>query len=542
MGRILSVEIKNRNIKILEGSRSGSSVIVYKSLLVDLESGSIDDGKIMDMDSIVATLGRALVENNIKTKNANFIINTNSTITRNMDLPLLKSKSETMSMVKSELSQLLPVDLDQYKLVYKKTENVIVEGIEKGRYTVYGIPKNIYDEYLQLAERLKLDLKAIDLASNCLDKIAEQKITINKEYLKSGEAVAFIDIGYSYITFSVVSNGKDVFTRISQNGVNDLIKNYSTVFNLSQEEAINEILKTELTDYDENNTETSKTSVLEDNVSMWSDEFNRYIRYYNSNNKDLLIQKIYVYGTYSKIAGLEKYFERNLNLKTEIINELSNVVIKIDSKSNAFDIRSYMNTVLSVYINKNDINFLSDKKRKHSSNFNTGVALMTIGAAVILTAAYYGYSYYVEKTSLERDIAAIEKYITDAENIKLNNEAIQIKNKALLLQTYMDEIDKLTTSIKNEDAVNTIIFEQVAAAMPVGTKINSMSVDKASLQLQCSSATRQEVAQFEKNLKTIEFIDNVYVPAVVDIAEGSNTTYSYSVVCEIKDVIANEAE
>lgn len=542
MGRILSVEIKNRNIKILEGSRSGSSVMVYKNLLVDLEPGSIDDGKIMDMDSIVATLGRALTENNIKTKNANFIINTNSIITRNMDLPLLKNKSETMSMVKSELDQLLPVDLDQYKLVYKKTENIIVEGIEKGRYTVYGLPKNIYDEYLQLAEKLKLDLKAIDLSSNCLDKIAEQKLTINKEHLKSGEAVAFIDIGYSYITFSVVSNGKDVFTRISQNGVNDLINNYSTVFNLSQEAAINEIFNTALSDYDENHTETSKTSILEDNVSMWSDEFNRYIRYYNSNNKDLQIQKIYVYGTYSKITGLEQYFEKNLNLKTEIINELSNVVIKTDSKSDAFDIRSYMNAVLSVYINKNDINFLSDKKKKHSSNFNTGIVLMTIGAAVILTAAYYGYSYYVEKTSLERDIAAIDKYITDAENIKLNNEAIQIKNRAILLQTYMEEIDKLTTSIKNEDAVNTLIFEQVAAAMPVGTKVNSMSVDKTSLQLQCSSATRQEVAQFEKNLKSIEFIDNVYIPAVVDIAEGSNNTYSYSVVCEIKDVIAYEAE
>jgi type IV pilus assembly protein PilM len=275
---------------------------------------------------------------------------------------------------------------------------------------------------------------------------------------------------------------------------------------------------------------------------MWSDEFNRYIRYYNSNNKDLQIKKIYVYGTYSKITGLEQYFEKNLNLKTEIIYELSNVVIKTDSKSDTFDIRSYMNAVLSVYINKNDINFLSDKKKKHSSNFNTGVVLMTIGAVVILTVAYYGYSYYVEKTSLERDIAAIDKYITDTENIKLNNEAIQIKNRAMLLQTYMEEIDKLTTSIKNEDAVNSIIFEQVSAAMPVGTKVNSMSVDKTSLQLQCSSATRQEVAQFEKNLKAIEFIDNVYVPAVVDIAEGGNNTYSYSVVCEIKDVIAYEAE
>lgn len=541
MGRILSVEIKNKNIKILEGSRSGSTVSIYKSLLVDVELGSIDDGNIMDMDSIVGVITRALTENSIKTKKAIFIINTNSTITRSMDLPLLKSKSETMSMVNNELDQLLSVDLNQYKLVYKKIENITVEGIEKGRFMVYGLPANIYNEYLQLAERLKLDLTAIDLASNCLDKIAEHNITINKETLKSGEAYAFIDIGYSYITFSVVSDGKDVFTRTSQNGVNDLVKNYSTVFNLSKEDARNEILSLSLSDNDENNMSTTKASVLEDNISMWVDEFNRYIRYYNSNNKEKQIHKIYVYGTYSRIAGLESYFERNFNLKTELINELSNVQIKTNAKSE-FDIKFYFNAILSIYIGKKDINFLSDKKNKHKSNFNAGVVVMAIASVAILTVSYYGYSYFVEKTALERDIAALDKYLTDEENINLNNEAIQVKANAEHLQTYIEEVFKLQTAIKNEDAVNTIIFEQVAATLPGGTKVNSMTVDKTSIQLQCSSATRQEVAQFEKNLKAIEFIDKVYIPAVVDSAEGSNTTYSYSVVCDIKDVIVNETE
>lgn len=542
MGRTLSIEIKNRNIKILEGSRNGSSVAIYKNILVYVKSGSIDDGRITDMDSVVETLENIFANNKIKTKNAILIINTNSTITRVMELPLLKSKSETMSMVRSELDQLLPIDLNQYQLVYKLTDTFNDEGIEKGRYIVYGLPTNIYDEYIQLAERLKLELKAIDLASNCLDKITEHNLTINKEHLKTDEAAAFIDVGYSNITFSVVCNGKDVFTRISSNGVNDLIKNYSAVFNLSLENAIEELKTLSLTDYEENLMDTSKLSILEDNVSMWVDEFNRYIRYYNSNNKDNQIQKIYIYGTYSNINGLKDYLESHLNNQTLTINEISNVSYKGNLNADNFDFKAYLNSILSLYIDKKDINFLTDKKKKHKSNFKAGVAVLAITTIALLTTAYYGYEYYVEKINLKNDIATFEKFILNQENIKVNNEALDIKNKAQLLQKYIDEVNKLKTAIKIEDAVNSIIFEQLAHALPLGSKVNSISVDKESIQLQCSSDSREEVAQFERNLKAIEFIDNVYIPAVVDGDEEGNTTYSYSVICDMKGVITDEAE
>ncbi|MDW5300403.1 MAG: pilus assembly protein PilM [Sedimentibacter sp.] len=542
MGRILSVEIKNRNIKILEGTKSGSSLTIYKSLFLDIEPGSIDDGKIIDMDSVVATVETALTEHNIKSKNAIFIINTNSTVTRNMELPLLKSKTETMSMIKSELDQLLPVDLNQYKLVYKKTDSVTSDGTEKGKYIVYGLPIGIYEQYIELAQKLKLELVAIDLASNCLDKIAGQKLTINKENLKSGTASAFIDIGYSNISFCVVNNGKDDFSRISSNGIYDIVKNYGTVFELSQEEAMNEIQTLPLGENVEILSDISKINILEDNINMWIDEFNRYIRYYNSNNKERQIEKIYIYGSFAKIIGLEYYLESHLNIDTEMINEVSNVVIKDSLTESNFDIKSYLIPLLSLYIDKNDINFLTDKKKKHKSKFNANVGLMAVGLILFLTLAFYIYSYMVEKSSLEKEIATMDEFISNEENIKTSEEAIAMKNKALLLKTYKNEVDKLKTAIRNEDAVTTIMFEQVASSIPVGTKVNSMSIDKSSIQLQCSSASRQEVAQFEKNLKAVEFIDNVYIPAVVDSAEGGNFNYSYSVICDIKDVIVNEAE
>lgn len=541
MGKILSVEIKNRNIKILEGTRNGSSITIYKNLFLDLEPGSIDDGKIIDMDSIAETIGLALKSNNIKSKNAVFIINTNSTITRTMELPVLKSKSETFSMIKNELDQLLPVDLNQYKIVFKKTDTINDDESEKGIYIAHGLPTVIYEQYIELSERLKLELFAIDLASNCLDKMAMQKLTINNESLKSGASAAFIDIGYSNISFSVVNNGKNVFSRISPNGLHDIVKNFEAAFDIGREGALREIEKLQLINIAEAMQEISKLNILEDNINIWIDEFNRYIRYYNSNNKDRQIEKIYIYGSYAKIAGLEKYLESRLNINAEEIKEISNINYKAANNKN-FDVKSYLNNILSLYIDKKDINFLSDRKKKHKSKFNVGVAFMALALIAILSIVYYVYAYTVEKNSLEKEIATMKDFISNEENIKLNDEAIEMKNKASLLQDYKNEVNKLQTAIKNEDAVNTIIFEQIATSLPAGTKVNSMSVDNSSIQMQCTSSSRQEAAQFEKNLKQIEFVDNVYIPAVVDAAEGGSVSYSYSVVCDVKDVIVNEAE
>lgn len=542
MGRVLSIEINNRNVKILEGSRNGSSISILQNLFINIEPGSIDDGRIIEMDSVASKIESVLKDNNVKTKSATFIISTNSTITRNIDLPLLKSKSETLSMIKNELSQLLPVDLNEYKIIYKQIDTIVDNAVEKGSYIIYGLPITIYNEYIALAERLKLDLVAIDLSSNCLDKISAQKVMLNKQSLKPKTSVAFIDVGYTNIYFGVLNDGKDVFSRISSSGFQDIVRNYQAIYELTQEDAINDIERRSLLETSESISEISKLNIIEDNLNMWIDEFNRYIRYYNSNNKERQIEKIYIYGSHTKIIGIEQYLESKLGISTESINEVSNVIYKGTTGVGKFDIKSYFNTILSLYISVNDINFLTDRKRKHKLKFSTGVVAMAVSLVAVLTLAYYTYAFIVEKNTLEKEIATLDEYINNPENIKQNNEAIDFKNKALMLQTYMDEVEKLHISIKNEDAVNTLIFEQIAASIPAGTRINSMSIDGTSIQMQCTSSTRLEVAQFESNLKQIEFISNVYIPAIVDSEENQGVNYTYSVVCDIKDVIVNEAQ
>jgi len=539
MGKILSVEIDNCNIKLLEGLVKGTSLTVFKCAFLDTEIGSIDDGKISNMDSVANTIQKALAENEIKTKKAMFTISTNSIITRIIELPLLKSKAETMSMMHNELEQLISVDLSQYKLVYKLTETFTSEEGQRGKYIIYGLPISIYNQYIQLSDILKLDMVSLDLSFNCLDKIAESKLLINEKTFEKNSTSAFIDFGYDTICFSVLNNGKSDFTRIISNGMKDLVRNYATVYNLDNKEAMQEIGKLSLLEKYEDIENISRINIVEDVISGWIDELNRYFRYYNSNNKDKSIKKIYIYGSYVNIDGMEQYLSSRLNIEVEIIKEIST----LDSKcAKDFDTKVYFNALLSLYAHRRDINFLTDSKKKHNTRFNVGIVIMAISFIMALILIYNLFIYMSKQYILENEISQMNKFIESQENIKLNNQAESLKNKVYLLEQYKEEVDKVKTTIKNEDAVTSIMFEEVAKALPSDSKVNSMTIDESTIQLQCTSNSKLGVAQFEKNLKDIEFIDSVYIPAVVEAAKDEIIVFTYSVVCEIKDVTQDEAQ
>lgn len=539
MGKILSVEIDNCNIKLLEGSIKGTSLTVFKCAFLDTEIGSIDDGKISNIDSVADTIRKALVENEIKTKKAVFTINTNSIITRIIELPLLKSNAETMSMIHNELEQLISADLNQYKLVYKLTETFTSEEGQRGKYIINGLPVSIYDQYIQLSDILKLDMVSLDLSFNCLDKIVESKLSINEKVFDKNSTSAFIDFGYDTICFSVLNNGKSDFTRIISNGMKDLVRNYATVYNLDNKEAMQEISKLSLLKKYEDLENLSKINIVEDVINGWIDELNRYFRYYNSNNKDKSIKKIYIYGSYVSIDGMEQYISSHLNIEVEIIKEISTLNSKY---AKAFDTKVYFNALLSLYAHRRDINFLTDSKKKHNIRFNVGIVVMAASIIIALILFYNLFIYMSKQNILENEISQMNKFIESEENIKLNNEAENLMIKVHLLEQYKAEVDKVKTTIKNEDAVTSIMFEEVAKALPSDSKVNSMSIDESTIQLQCTSNSKLEVAQFDKNLKNIEFIESVYIPAVVEVAKDKFIVFTYSVVCEIKDVTQDEAQ
>lgn len=537
MAKILSIEIDEQNIKILEGLKKGELLSIYKCIILNTPLKSVDDGKIINITLVKEAIEKAFIENSIQTKRAIFIINTNSIITRKIELPLLKSKTETLSMIKFELDQLFSAELSQYKLIYKKTETFNVNGFEKANYIVYGLPVKMYNQYLELSEKLKLEMQALNLSFNYLDEIKNHEIAINGKKIKTNCINAFINIGYNTIVFSVVNNGINDFSRTYLSGIGEIVEKFKSDFKLEQNDALVEIEKSSL--FENSNTtsyDTQKKDIIEGTINTWIDVFNRYIIYYNSVNKDKKIEKIFLYGSYVKIGGLEQYLSSNLNMEFETINDISNIKILNDSTIACFDINKYFNCLLSFNANKNSLNFLTDKHKMHKKVFNVGVAVMAVSVILVLIFAFYVLGYSIQKNTLKKEIEAMNLFINNQTNINNNNEIEELKNNVKHLEKYKSEIGKLKEVIKSENAVNSDVFKKINEATPAETVIITIFIDKENIQLQCSSRKLKDVSLIEENLRSINLISNVYIPRIEMKNDNGVVKCSYSVICELKGV------
>lgn len=290
MAKILSIEIDNKNIRILEGSRFFNSAKINKAIIFDSRENSIDDGKITDLDACVFAIKQALQKNKIKTRKATIIINNKNIIIRTLKLPYLKNKTEANMLINNELEHLMTIDIDLYKIVYIQKQNSNTEKGKVSNYIVYGISHDLLNQYMELSKKLNLELIHFDLSFRALEKLYTRKLKLNKnETIDITSSTAFVDINYDTITFSIIGSGVVEFSRTYESGVKDVINNYSTIMSTDEKTALEDIFNLSLdTDIKAN---VLKQNIIQESITEWIDDFNRYIRYFDSNNKENPIKK-----------------------------------------------------------------------------------------------------------------------------------------------------------------------------------------------------------------------------------------------------------
>ncbi|MDW5300397.1 MAG: pilus assembly protein PilM [Sedimentibacter sp.] len=509
MAKILSIEIDNFSIKIIECIKKGEILSISSCTSINIPSG-VADGKIIDMDLIVNLINESLTTNIIKTKKAVLVINSDTVITRKIKLPLLKKKSETISMIRLELEQLVSADLSLYAVVYKTADISVDDGIKNAIYVIYCLPIILFNQYKELARRLKLKLISIDVSYNCLNKIYDHGLSVNNNVIKSGGIFVFVNLGLNTISFCVVKNGITNFSRIS--------------YIEFEKDFIERVAETPL-NY------SNSICVSAELMHGWLDEISKYIRYYYSLDNVNYIDKIYIYGAYSQAEGFQEYLSVNLNCDVEIINKLSNVKLYGDYINGNFEIHNYFVSVLALIGDKRDVNFLTEGfKQKFKSNFRFVVALTVL---TIFISAYYAISNF--NGSFKKEIETMSLFLNNKENVKINAEIENLKNEVIYLEEYIEQIKMLKIAIKNDDYVCSEIFKEILNAIPRNTKVISVSVDKNNTVLQCVSTSMVEVTLFMHNLRVIDFIESIYMPSVA-VKQELLHNYSYSVVCKFKDV------
>lgn len=317
---IVSFDFGSKAIKIVTGKYSNGKLAITKCLDIPTPPDAILDGNIADKKQLSDIIQFTLKEEGIRAKDAIITINSSSIINREIVIPKVE-KDEIPTVIRYEIQQYLPINLNDYILQYIVLDEIIDDNGEKLKVNVISVPNKIAKDYYDLIEEIGLNPYVLDVTYNSIRKINNYLI-MNQEKEEKG-TVAFVDMGATSINVTIFKNGKLEFTRIIKSGGDNIDYALSVENNMSIKST--ESLKIKEADL---YSDTKVNKVVKKSVDEMLDDLERIFKFYNNKSVGNEINKIYIYGGTSNLLAIEKYMSERLNINVEKLSILDNVEFK----------------------------------------------------------------------------------------------------------------------------------------------------------------------------------------------------------------------
>lgn len=376
---VLVIDVGSYNIKFVVATTNGVAVTVLNAFSVPTPEKTYSDGVILDHDALVDAIKQALRIHSVKIKQTIVTFTSTEIITRNWTSPKL-SYDDMIGMIRYEISQYLPINIDDYDVTYKVNSTVVEENTEKYNLSAYVVKKSIISGLHALIKDCGLNPLVLDVHSNCIAKLAEAVDGGGgKSADKKGEpqtTKVFVDIGYKNILVNIFKGTEGVLTRVINKGLSGLdemiaekmkiplseaedlrIKKFSEdllgLYDVFERIKFIDFSKPEIdkADYDlgqgyMSNQEKVLFDLLRDCMIYFTDmvsEINKVLRYYLSRNSANKIDIVYYYGTPIDNLNLFEFFSTYTEFTSKRLDfdKVDSVVFKAKAESKV----SYANAI-----------------------------------------------------------------------------------------------------------------------------------------------------------------------------------------------------
>ncbi|HEY9061239.1 MAG TPA: type IV pilus assembly protein PilM [Pseudobacteroides sp.] len=330
----LAVDIGNKNIKAVWGCYGKQAITVLEYDIVKSPDNMINDGKITDIEAVASTIKEIIKRNRIKAGKLIMNISGTGVITREVQLP--KSTDEEIdNILKYDAQQYFPVDLDNYVMDFRVLDESSANSDNMCRVLLVAVPLKQADEYMKIAEKLNMDMEAIDIPANSITKllfgIDNTKAACFTD--KGIEEFVVLDIGADTTGVYIYHKGKLMFNRILLMGSREIDRYISNNMEVDSENA--EKIKLErgrIFNEDEELNEpfesVSLCNSMKPAVNSLIIDINRLVDFYISRSSFGRIEKIYICGGGSQLQGLDKYIGSYFNVPVEFLHKFLSLEYK----------------------------------------------------------------------------------------------------------------------------------------------------------------------------------------------------------------------
>ena len=337
---VIVFDIGTSSIKVLIGKFYRNKVVVRDCIIEKTPEGSVIDGAIINILALESVVKRIIEENDINIKDAICTTNSSSIINREIYIPKV-DKSEMDTVIKFEIQEYLPINLNNYIVQYIELGEEEVDGKEKIKVNVIAYPEKVARTYHEFIKNLGFKPYALYTTFNSLNKIVKVSKEINEYEYNDGDTLAFIDMGAASVNVNIYKDEKLDFTRILKFGSNEIDEALKNKCNISQN-AFERVKFQEVNLIDLE--EEGPSAVVRDIIEKWTSEIDRIFKFYKSRDIGNKIDRIFIYGGISKTKGIESYLSGRFATKVRRIKELSNVYFE-DNRDGEASIEKYVNAI-----------------------------------------------------------------------------------------------------------------------------------------------------------------------------------------------------
>ena len=337
---VIVFDIGTSSIKVLIGKFYRNKVVVRDCIIEKTPEGSVIDGAIINILALESVIKKIIEENDINIKDAICTTNSSSIINREIYIPKV-DKSEMDTVIKFEIQEYLPINLNNYIVQYIELGEEEVDGKEKIKVNVIAYPEKVARTYCEFIKNLGLKPYALDTTFNSLNKIVKVSKEINEYEYNDGDTLAFIDIGAASVNVNIYKDEKLDFTRLLKFGGNEIDEALKNKCNISQN-AFERVKFQEVNLIDLE--EEGPSAVVRDIIEKWTSEIDRIFKFYKSRDIGNKIDRIFIYGGVSKTKGIESYLSGRFATKVRRVKELSNVYFE-DNRDGEASIEKYVNAI-----------------------------------------------------------------------------------------------------------------------------------------------------------------------------------------------------
>jgi len=413
---MLSIDITDRQIKLVIGVHSGSEVRVQDADIRELTLGMVSNGYITDVPMVAAELNDIIKTKGIKEKDAIVSITSSSIVYKELLLPKPKSLKNTVAieaMIQSNMGV-----TNEFNISYTIAGEV--EDEEKNKMIkviASACPQRLVDGYVRLFSHIGLNLRAVNISNNSVTRLI-----VNTPKMADRMPLLLIQIDKNFLNMNLYEDNQIVFSRY---------------FNIDP------------ADYD--NAPDYVTKAVYDNLF-------RMIQFIKSRKGAKPLKEIMFYGDIQNFIELSNAIS-SFNVPAYVLATPSTVITMAE-----IDFTKYANAIGAIYRRNKDlehINLLEATSAKESKGMN-GYLLGLLGCCVASAALVFGVGlvFDILNNNKKSEIQAVQAEIDDPQ-LQKDIEIVGMREAMLEgFESYNSSMDQVKLLFNYQPKVLSDVYKR----------------------------------------------------------------------------------